>query len=172
MKITSSELTGWQPSQLGCPLNRFKGAPRYDLYPEEGFLYHQDDLEVISTGKPKLGIVERYQAGSGEKRWIRTDKIPYRDEGGTVIGVIVFSVDITDQKRAEEALQSMNETLEEQVKDRTAALLHKQEELRYLAFQLSRTEERERKTLAADLHDNLAQLLALSKMKVEVVQQN
>ncbi len=73
------------------------------------------------------------------------------------------------RKWAEEALQKMNQTLEEQVRERTVALLAKQQQLQSLAAELSRTEERERKRLAAELHDNLAQMLALCNMKFGAV---
>lgn len=68
-------------------------------------------------------------------------------------------------RESERNLQTLNETLEAQVNDRTAALLTKQQELRSLALELSRTEARERKQLAIELHDNLAQTLAFCKMK-------
>jgi len=66
-----------------------EGQSTYDLYPEEAEKYYQDDLEVIASGQPKLGIIEPYQTGSGEKRWVQTDKVPYRDEGGHIIGARV-----------------------------------------------------------------------------------
>jgi len=47
-----------------------------------------------------------------------------------------------------------------------------EERLRALTIQLSRTEERERKRLAIELHDNLAQVLALAKMKGEAIQRS
>jgi PAS domain S-box-containing protein len=49
--------------------------------------------------------VELYHMASGEKRWVQTDKVPYRDSQGHVIGVLVFAQDITERKRAEAALQ-------------------------------------------------------------------
>lgn len=64
--------------------------------------YWKDDLEVIETGLPKRNIIE--QLITDEKRWFITDKIPYRDEVGKVIGVIGFSIDITERKNAEDAL--------------------------------------------------------------------
>jgi signal transduction histidine kinase/CheY-like chemotaxis protein len=66
-----------------------------------------------------------------------------------------------------DALRRMNATLEEQVEERTRQLIGKQEELRSLAIALSRTEEQARQQLATDLHDNLAQMLALARMKLQ-----
>jgi signal transduction histidine kinase/ActR/RegA family two-component response regulator len=68
-------------------------------------------------------------------------------------------------RESERNLQTLNVTLEAQVNDRTAALLAKQQELRSLALELGRTEARERKRLATELHDNLAQTLAFCKIK-------
>jgi len=82
-----------------------EGQSTSDLYPEEAEQYYQDDLQVIASGMPKLGIVELYQMASGEKRWVQTDKVPYRDPQGNVMGVLVFAQDITERKQAEAALQ-------------------------------------------------------------------
>ncbi|MBU6481344.1 MAG: PAS domain S-box protein [Nitrospirae bacterium] len=82
-----------------------EGQTTSALYPEEAEQYHRDDLQVIASGRPKLGIVEPYQTASGEKRWVRTDKVPYRDPQGDVIGVLVFAQDITERRQAEAALR-------------------------------------------------------------------
>ncbi|MGH7454027.1 MAG: PAS domain-containing protein, partial [bacterium] len=88
---------------IGLPVEAIEGRWTHELYPDEAAQYHEDDLQVIRSGKPKLGIVEPLLTESGEKRWIQTDKVPYRDETGNIIGVIVFALDITERKRAEEA---------------------------------------------------------------------
>jgi PAS domain S-box-containing protein len=82
-----------------------EGQSTYHLYPEEAEKYHQDDLAVIASGQPKLGIVERYEISPGHKRWVQTDKVPYRDAQGNVIGVLVFAQDITEHRQAEVALR-------------------------------------------------------------------
>jgi PAS domain S-box-containing protein len=79
-----------------------EGANVAELYPEEAARYLADDLEVITTGRPKLGIIEPYQTGT-EKIWVRTDKVPFEDDEGNIVGVVVFAVDITPLKQAEDA---------------------------------------------------------------------
>jgi len=56
-----------------------EGKSTYDLFPEEAEKYYQDDLAVIASREPKLGIVELYEVAPGQKRWVQTDKVPYRD---------------------------------------------------------------------------------------------
>ena len=82
-----------------------EGQPTSALYPEEAEHYYRDDLQVIASGLPTLGIVELYRTASGEKRWLQTDKVPYRDSEGNVKGVLVFAQDITERKHTEAALQ-------------------------------------------------------------------
>lgn len=79
---------------------------------------------------------------------------------------------ILEYREIERALQVMNETLEERVKERTGAMLTYQQQLRSLASELSRAEERERHRIASELHDNLVQVLAFCKMKLASVHQD
>jgi PAS domain S-box-containing protein len=83
-----------------------EGRSTYDLYPDEAEQYYRDDLEVLRSGHSKLGIEELYQTSSGEKRWVRTDKVPYRDPQGQVMGVLVFAQDITERRQAQQALHA------------------------------------------------------------------
>jgi PAS domain S-box-containing protein len=114
----------------------------------------------------------------GTLLWVKETVRMVCDPHGNPTALIVCE-DITDRKRAEAEqqhsaarLQQLNDSLEAQIKDRTAALLTKQQQLRALASELSRAEERERKQLSTDLHDNLAQTLALGKMKLGAMAKN
>jgi PAS domain S-box-containing protein len=91
---------------------------------------------------------------------------PIFDHEGHLIGVILIFRDITQRKDAESKLQRWSVELEARVHARTQELVHSQERLRGLASQLSSAERRERRRLANSLHDYLAQLLALARMKV------
>ena len=67
--------------------------------------------------------------------------------------------DVTDAKQAEAEIRTLNAELEARVVDRTR-------QLRALALELTKTEQRERKRLATLLHDHLQQLLVGAKFTV------
>jgi len=83
----------------------------FELFPDTAGDYWSDDKDVIESGQPKYGIIETMNTVAGV-RWLQTDKIPYRDRQGKIIGVIAFSVDITERKQAEEALWDAKEQTE------------------------------------------------------------
>jgi len=89
---------------MGMTKEQMEGKSCFELWPEQAESYWQDDKEVIRTGQPKIGIIEPVETAAG-LRWVSTDKMPYRDEQGNVIGVIGFAVDITDRREAEQALR-------------------------------------------------------------------
>ncbi|MCL5970715.1 MAG: PAS domain S-box protein, partial [Patescibacteria group bacterium] len=65
---------------MGVSKQELEGKSLFDLYPkEQAKAFLEDDLEVIKTGKPKLGIIEQAEGKKGIV-WFQTDKIPYRDE--------------------------------------------------------------------------------------------
>jgi signal transduction histidine kinase len=74
--------------------------------------------------------------------------------------------DITERILAERELRALNETLEQRVADRTAALEQRAIQLRRLTAELTQAEQRERRRLAQILHDHLQQLLFGAKLQV------
>lgn len=108
-----------------------------------------------------------------EKEYIQADgsRVPVLVGGALFSGIrglgVCVVVDISEQKRAEEALRQLNETLEEKIAQRTAELERSQKRLRRMSQQAARAEQRERKRLAAGLHDEVQQLLVAVRMHVE-----
>ncbi|OPX74579.1 MAG: aerobic respiration control sensor protein ArcB [Methanoregulaceae archaeon PtaU1.Bin059] len=88
----------------GMAIDEIEGKSCYDLFPDLAETYYQDDLEVITSGKPKLGIIEQMRTAQGKMLWVQTDKLPLRDEKGDIYGVLLFVTDITERKMAEDAL--------------------------------------------------------------------
>ncbi len=133
---------------------------------------HPDDIESVRKAYGELfhrrtpfEVEYRIQRKDGQWIWLQDRSVTTYEENGVYYTDGIFR-DITMTKQAAAALQELNETLEAQVQERTKELLQKQKELSALAAELSRTEVRERQRLATELHDNLAQHLALSKMKL------
>jgi PAS domain S-box-containing protein len=90
---------------MGAPKEQLEGRSLFDIYPRpQAEAFWHDDQEVLASGRAKIGIVEPMRTAAGE-RWVQTDKIPCRDAQGNVIGIIGFSMDITERKRAEEELK-------------------------------------------------------------------
>ncbi len=67
---------------------------------------------------------------------------------------------------SEQRLRKINNELEERVKERTNELEKQSNRLRNLADQLAATEQRERKRIAAILHDHLQQILVASTFQI------
>jgi PAS domain S-box-containing protein len=84
--------------------------------------YHQDEQRVMQTGEPLINKLERQILPNGEIGWTSTTKMPLRDQAGKVVGLVGINRDITEQKRAEEALRQSNVELEKRVAERTAEI--------------------------------------------------
>ena len=67
-----------------------------------------DDLEVIQSGVPKLGIIETIRDLNGQELWVQTDKVPVFDQDGKVRGIVVMCQDITERRRDEQTLRLLN----------------------------------------------------------------
>lgn len=81
----------------------FVGKSDYFFYhPDQASAFRDDDADVMFSGKPKLGILEKLTRADGQVTWLETNKWPLRNAEGGVIGVIGMYVDITDQKQSED----------------------------------------------------------------------
>jgi PAS domain S-box-containing protein len=87
-------------------------------------------------------------------------------DDGEVRGAVVTFVDITERKRAADALQRAKDELEARVSERTQALESALEQLRELAAWSEKVREQERTRIAREVHDELGSLLVALKMDV------
>ncbi len=94
----------------GKSVAEIEGRSMLEIYPLEAAKYHADDLEVIRSGAPKLAIIEKLRDSEGNELWVQTDKVPYGDRDGNVIGIVVMSQDISDRRRMEARLRRLVES--------------------------------------------------------------
>ena len=106
----------------------------------------------------------RFLRPDGKMIWLSAHGGLRRDANGVATHIAGITYEITERKAAEEALRNLNEQLDRRVAQRTQELAESQARLRALVAELTMTEERERRRLAVDLHDTLAQSLAVINM--------
>ena len=105
------------------------GLTDFDLWPRElAEAYRADDSEIMQSGQHKR-VEERLVHADGSTHWIETFKTCIVGDAGEIIGTTGIARDITERKRAEEALRITNDELERRVALRTAELADAQENL-------------------------------------------
>lgn len=61
----------------------------------------QDDLQVMESGQPIIGLIERYINKEGETNWTSTTKFPLRNTQGEIIGLMGITREINELKDSE-----------------------------------------------------------------------
>jgi PAS domain S-box-containing protein len=140
-QIIASNAAG--AKRFNIKLKELIGRQIYDMLPLAVAERRRRRLSrIIQTGKPDV-FEDRL-----DKHYIANSVYPIFNQDGRVIRLAIFSRDITEQKKAEANIQ------------------HYQSRLRALTSELSLTEERERRRISSELHDNISQMLAMSKIKL------
>ena len=70
----------------------------------DGLALEAMDSLILHGGMPVLGFEEDVTDRQGGQRTLLTSKFPLRDDHGVVVNILTTSFDITDRKRAEQAL--------------------------------------------------------------------
>jgi signal transduction histidine kinase len=125
----------------------------YDLfYPDDREELKRAAFEVFAGKEAFHEFINRTVHKNGKVVWLSTSGIPIIDESGELVGYRGADIDITGRKQAEEKLQEY------------------QQRLRALASELTLTEERERRNIAVNLHDQVGQSLAVMRVQLAVAQ--
>jgi PAS domain S-box-containing protein len=154
--------------------------------------YPRSDFKrrIEKEGQVK-GLDSAWKKDDGTMIFVRENARVVRDKAGKILYYEGTVEDFTERKRAEEALQKARDELELRVDQRTAELsstniklekeiaerwqaeqklLDYQQKLRSLASQLSLAEQREHRRIAMELHDQVAQTLSFSTIKLGYLQ--
>ncbi|NPA25629.1 MAG: PAS domain S-box protein [Deltaproteobacteria bacterium] len=120
--------------------------------------------EFFRTGFCK-DVSYTFVRNDGSRMDVLLSAIGDRDADGRIVRSLAVSIDISDRKRAEEALRQAQEKLsrytrdlEEQVRKRTA-------EIRRLSGGIMAAQEQERAAIARGLHDELGQVLTALRLE-------
>ena len=104
------------------------GKTDFDIFtPEHAEAALADEQEILRTGKPIVGKDEKETWPDGSISWVTTTKLPLRNKKDEIVGTFGISRDITERKRAEEALKQVVEDLQlsrEELKNAHQQLMH------------------------------------------------
>jgi PAS domain S-box-containing protein len=122
------------------------------IMPEDAARNSRLFKELCEGKRDSYSRETRYRHKENRAVWGQVTVSLLRNTGGAPQYAVAMVADITHRKKAEEDIRAY------------------QEQLQSLASELSLTEERERRRLATDLHDHIGQALAVSKIKLGVLQ--
>jgi len=151
----------------GYPPEDMIGKKIFDFYPdaesEAIFRRVRDTGEPVSFHDRPFEFPDQPLRGITYWDWIL---IPVKDSTGWIVGFILSLYETTERKKTELEMQSLNETLENKVAERSAVAERRADQLRQLASELTMAEQRERQRLAQVLHDGLQQILVGAKYRL------
>ncbi|QIO21306.1 histidine kinase dimerization/phospho-acceptor domain-containing protein [Haloarcula sp. JP-L23] len=115
--IGSHETT--QPQ--GYDRDQLVGLTDYELFPPTlaDALYEQEQ-RIRERESPEVDVVEHF-VEDGEDRWISSTKVPRYDEDGGVTGIVGGTRDVTQLRRREKLVASLNEWSRDLMRAETAA---------------------------------------------------
>jgi PAS domain S-box-containing protein len=119
--------------------------------------------ENILLGKEVKAFEHRIIRKDREERWVLNTIIPEYDEEGTLVSYDGLIQDITDRKRAEEALQNAHDKLEKEVEKRTIEYKNAKEE----AELANNVKSEFLSNISHEIRTPMHQILSYSKFGVE-----
>ncbi|MDH4219426.1 MAG: PAS domain S-box protein [Candidatus Aminicenantes bacterium] len=123
------------------------------IHPDDRLPFIRHNIEGERKTEP--GELEfRICLPDGSIRWLAHVCQPVLDEHGRVLGRRGTNRDITPEKQADEELRES------------------EQQLRYLSSQLLRVQEKERRRISRELHDELGGALAVLKLRLSFVKRN
>jgi len=146
------------------------GKTDFDLFTEEhAESAAKDEQEVMRSGRPIVGKVEKETLRDGRISWALTTKMPLHGEDGRTMGIFGISRDISELKQSEEKLVEMNARLTTAVGN----LLNLNEELKATQLQLIQAEKLQSLgQMAASVAHEVKNPLAILHMGIECLDEH
>jgi PAS domain S-box-containing protein len=89
------------------------GKTDFDIFPVNiAEKFFEDDQKIFSQGISVINREEYFIKPNGDFKWILTSKLPLYDDAKKIVGLVGIGRDITDRKKAEEAIKAKMDELE------------------------------------------------------------
>src|SRR5215210_1455747 len=137
-------------------------------HPEDRAEHEAHVGKLLLGGVSEVALDQRLLRPDGSAIWVTVTLSIQWDLGGRILSLIGVVEDIDARKRQR---KEWTDELERRIAERTKELVRTHDRLRGLAQELTLTEQRERQRLAGELHDYLAQMLVVTRLKVSQANQ-
>jgi PAS domain S-box-containing protein len=115
--------------------NALIGKTDFDIFTEEHARpAYEDEQEIMRTGRPIVGKLEKETHADGRVTWALTTKVPWRNAQGEIIGTFGISKDITELKQAEDQLRYERELFQTLLDNIPDAIYFKDRQSRFVRF--------------------------------------
>lgn len=138
-----------------CVRNIHDFSQLLEVFSAEGEKLSLDSFPTSRAlrGETGTNVEFRYRRKDTGETWIGSLSFsPVRADNGSITGAVITARDLTDRKRAEEALRQSEK------------IALQREQFQALAERLRRAREEERSRVARDLHDQIGQILTAIKL--------
>ncbi|HCL00596.1 MAG TPA: PAS domain-containing sensor histidine kinase [Candidatus Marinimicrobia bacterium] len=86
-------------------MSQMIGKTDIDMFGEEyGRKTLAEDLHLMETGEPIIGLIEKRKLKKGKFNWTSTTKVPLRNDSGQIVGLVGITREINEVMETEEAL--------------------------------------------------------------------
>jgi PAS domain S-box-containing protein len=123
------------------------------LYPEEERVFLQNEVIAPLNRQGNHEVTVRMRKKSGENFYAHLSLSLLRDAEGAATGMIGYAMDVTEAKRAEEEIRTLNQELERRVSERTEELRIANEQLEQRNQEVEQANRMKSEFLARMSHD-------------------
>jgi len=143
---------------IGRPITAF-------MTPESRCFAEQQVMPAFfQTGRCK-DVAYRFVKKGGQPVDVALSAIAERDREGRIVRSLSVSIDMTERKKDQAALEQAKEQLDRYSKDLERLVDQRTDQLRRLSAAILSSQEKERAAIARELHDELGQVLTALRME-------
>jgi PAS domain S-box-containing protein len=110
------------------------GKCDFDFYPPHlAREFYADEQRIMRTGQPMIDKVERQTGDDATEHWLISTKVPILSKDGRIAGIAGISRDITERRRAEEAVRASEAKYRSLIENLEQGIFLKDADFRFVA---------------------------------------
>lgn len=172
--------------RIGYPIEDLLRMGITDFIHSEDLPQSVEHLEKLAKDNLSFEVEKRLVHADGSLMWVHNSVSPIADADGLPRTAVIVSMDITERREAQAALQKSHDELEQRVAERTVELMETNAELQTeigerqkaegaraaILRRLIMAQEDERRRIAREMHDQFGQALTALILKLGMLKED